>query len=51
MSQPLTYELLKANNNCTIGTKNSVINIIFQDASLINLLIENGMTQPPKLQL
>ena len=43
MSQPLTYELLKANNNWTIGTKNSVFNIISQDASLTNLFLENGI--------
>lgn len=43
MSQPLTYELLKANNNWTIGTKNSVLNLISQDASLTNLLLENGI--------
>ena len=43
MSQPLTYELLKANNNWTIGTKNSVLNIISQDASLTNLFLENGI--------
>lgn len=43
MSQPLTYELLKDNNNWTIGTKNSVLNIISQDASLTNLLLENGI--------
>ena len=48
MSQPLTYELLKANNNWTIGTKNSVINIISQDASLTNLLIENGILKNDK---
>ena len=48
MSQPLTYELLKANNNWTIGSKNSVLNIISQDASLTNLLLENGILNNSK---
>jgi hypothetical protein len=45
----VTYELLKANNNWTIGTNNSVINILSRDASLTNLNIKNGNLNNNKL--
>ena len=48
MSQLSTYELLKANNNWTIGSNNSVLNIISQDSSFANLLIENGLLKNNK---
>ena len=49
MSELLTYELLKDNNKWTIGTKNSILNIISKDASFNNLLIENGILKNDKL--
>lgn len=45
----VTYELLKANNNWTIGTNNSVINILSRDASFTNLNIKNGNLNNNKL--
>lgn len=39
----VTYELLKANNNWTIGTNNSVINILSRDASFTNLNIKTNL--------
>jgi hypothetical protein len=44
-----TQELLKANNNWTIGTNNSVTNIISKDASINNILLEYGILNNNKL--